>query len=120
MKRAAQSWVEMGCFAPTTGSREDTAQPGPRKASTVNPHTEKENDHRPQAKAGMWTRLMLYTKSTLSGKESLCNAGDISEAGLIPGWGRSPGGGHSNPLQYSYLENAIDRGASWATVHWVT
>ena len=100
--------------------REDAAQPGPWKASAVNPHTEKENDHRPQAKAGMWTRLMLYTKSTLSGKESLCNARDISEAGLIPGWGRSPGGGHSNPLQYSYLENAIDRGASWATVHGVT
>ena len=44
----------------------------------------------------------------LSGKESTCNAGDL---GLIPGLGRSPGGGHGNPLQYSCLENPMDRGA---------
>ena len=41
-------------------------------------------------------------------------AGDIS---LIPGSRRSPGGGHGNPLQYSCLENPMDRGAWWATVH---
>ena len=51
------------------------------------------------------------------GKESACNVGDL---GLIPGWGRSPGGGHSNPLQYSCLEDSMDRGAWWATVHGVT
>ena len=39
------------------------------------------------------------------------NAGDIREAGSIPGSGRSPGIGHDNPLQYSCLENPIDRGA---------
>ena len=39
------------------------------------------------------------------------------DAGSIPGWGRCPGGGHGNPLQYSYLENPMDRGAWWATVH---
>ena len=50
----------------------------------------------------------------LDGKESTCNAGD---AGLIPGLGRSPGEGHSNPLQYSCLENSMDRGAWWAMVH---
>ena len=44
----------------------------------------------------------------LSSKESACNAGD---EGLIPGWERSPGGGHSSPLQYSCLENLMDRGA---------
>ena len=38
------------------------------------------------------------------------NAGDIRDAGSIPGLGRSPGEGHGNPLQYSYLENAMDRG----------
>ena len=43
-----------------------------------------------------------------------CNAGDL---GLIPGSGRSPGGGRDNPLQYSCLENPVDRGAWWATVH---
>ena len=50
------------------------------------------------------------------GKESACNAGAL---GLIPGLGRSPGGGHSNQLQYSCLENHMDRGAWRATVHGV-
>ena len=48
------------------------------------------------------------------------NAGDIRDVGLIPGSGRSPGGGHSNPLQYSRLENPMDRGAWQATAHGVT
>ena len=48
------------------------------------------------------------------GKESACNVGDLC---LIPGLGRSPGGGHSNPLQYSCLENFMDRGVWQATVH---
>ena len=52
-----------------------------------------------------------------SGKESACNAGDL---GLIPGLGRSPRGGHGNSLQYSCLENFMDRGAWWATAHRVT
>ena len=43
------------------------------------------------------------------------SAGDKRDAGSIPGLGRSPGGGHGNPLQYSCLENPIDRGAWWAT-----
>jgi len=47
-------------------------------------------------------------------KESACNAGD---PGLIPGSGRSPGEGNGNPLQYSCLGNAMDRGAWQATVH---
>ena len=47
------------------------------------------------------------------------NARDIRDVGLIPGWGRSPGGGHSNPLQCSYLENPMDRGAWQASVHGV-
>ena len=46
--------------------------------------------------------------------------GDIKNVGLIPGSGRSPGEGHGNPLQYSCLENPMDRGAWWATVHGVT
>ena len=45
------------------------------------------------------------------------NTGDTD---LIPGSGRSPGGRNGNPLQYSCLENPIDRGAWWATVHGVT
>ena len=47
------------------------------------------------------------------------NAGDTRDAGLIPGSGRSPGGGNGNPLQYSYLENPMDRGAWKATVYGV-
>ena len=45
------------------------------------------------------------------------NAGDLRDAGWIPGSGRSPGGGHGNPLQYSILENPMDRGARQATIH---
>ena len=44
-------------------------------------------------------------------KKPPANAGDIREAGSIPGLGKSPGGGHDNPLQYSCLENSMDRGA---------
>ena len=44
-------------------------------------------------------------------KNLLANAGDIRNADLIPGSGKSPGGGHGNPLQYSCLENPMDRGA---------
>ena len=51
------------------------------------------------------------------GKESACNAGDV---GLIPGSGRSPGEGKGSPLQYSCLENPLDRGAWRATVRGVT
>ena len=48
------------------------------------------------------------------------NAGDTGDADLIPESGRFPGGGNGNPLQYSCLENPMDREAWWATVHGVT
>ena len=47
-------------------------------------------------------------------------AGDVRNAGSVPGSGRSPGVGNGNPLQYSCLENSMDRGAWWATVHGVS
>ena len=50
-------------------------------------------------------------------KNSPLNAGDVRDVGSIPGSGRFPGGGHGNPLQYSCLENPMDRGAWRATVH---
>ena len=53
----------------------------------------------------------------LSGEESAYNTGAVGDAGSIPGSGRSPGGGHGNPLQYSCLENPMDRGTWRATVH---
>ena len=50
-------------------------------------------------------------------KNPPANAGNIRDVGFIPGLGRSPGGGHGNPLQYSCLENPMDRGAWQATVY---
>ena len=52
--------------------------------------------------------------NSLDGKGSACNAGD---SGSFPGSGRSPGEGNSYPLQYSCLENSMDRGAWWVIVH---
>ena len=53
-------------------------------------------------------------------KNLLANAGDTGDVGLIPGSGRSPGVGNGNPLQYSCLENSMDRKTWWSTVHGVT
>ena len=69
------------------------------------------------------TPLVPVQRSTINfpsgsdGKESACNAWDL---GSIPGLGRSPGKRNGNPLQYFCLENSMDRGALWATVHGVT
>ena len=57
----------------------------------------------------------IHPRSSVS-KDSVCNAGD---PGSIPMLGRSPGEGNGNPLQYSCLENPMDNGAWWATVHGV-
>ena len=54
---------------------------------------------------------------SLTVKNPPANARDIREVGLNPGWGRSPGGGNGHLLQYSCLENPMDRGAWQATVH---
>ena len=56
----------------------------------------------------------------LAVKNLPASAGDRRDMGLIPGSGRSPGGGHGNPLQYSCLENPMDRGAWQIMVHGVT
>ena len=53
----------------------------------------------------------------LRGKEP---TGQVGDTNLIPGSGRSPGGGNSKPLQYSWEDNPMDRGAWWATIHGVT
>ena len=50
-------------------------------------------------------------------KNPAANAGVTGDASSIPGWERSPGEGNGNPLQYSCLENPMDRGAWWATFH---
>ena len=61
-------------------------------------------------------KMLLDLPCSSDGKESACNAGDL---GSIPGSGRSPGEGNGHPLQYSCLENPMDRGAWRATVHGV-
>ena len=59
----------------------------------------------------------MYFPGALVVKILLPNAGDIGEAGWISGLGRSPGGGHGNPLQFSCLENPMNRGGWQDTVH---
>ena len=58
----------------------------------------------------------LASQVALVVKNPPANTGDIRVMGLIPESGRSPGGGNGNPLQYSCLENLMDKGAWWATV----
>ena len=60
------------------------------------------------------SHILLGFPGGSAGKESACNVGDL---GSVLGLGRSPGGGHGNPLQYSCLENPLDRGARPAIVH---
>ena len=55
----------------------------------------------------------------LGGSDGKASAYDAGDPGSIPGWGRSPGEGNGNPLKYSRLENPMDGGAWWATVHGV-
>ena len=62
-------------------------------------------------------RFLKASQVTLVGKNPSASAGDVRGTGLIPGSGRSPAGGHGNPLQFSCLENPIDKGAWGATVY---
>ena len=61
--------------------------------------------------------MFLASQVALVVKELARNAGDVRDEAFIPGWGGSPRGGHGNPLQYSLLENSMDRGAWRAVVH---
>ena len=68
-----------------------------------------------QVKSGysaLWASQVVLVAKNLP-----ANAEDVRDMGSIPGLGRSPGGGHSNPLQYSCLENPLDRGAWRATIN---
>ena len=66
------------------------------------------------------TDILWASQMALVVKNPTASAGDVRDVGLIPGSGRAPGGGHENPLQYSCLENLLDRGAWQITVHGVT
>ena len=63
--------------------------------------------------------LKSFDINQMVGKESACSAADTGDTGLIPGSGRFPGGGNGHPLQYSCLENSMDRGTWLAVVHGV-
>ena len=63
--------------------------------------------------------VILASQVALVVKNLLASAGDVRDADLIPESERSPGGGHGSPLQYSSLENPMNRGAWRATVHMV-
>ena len=66
------------------------------------------------------TLYMLGLPGWLSGKESTCNAEDAGDVSSFLCQEDSPEGGHGNTLQYSCLENPMDKGAWWAAVHRVT
>ena len=70
----------------------------------------------PAAKLSLSEYILGASQMVLVLKNLSANAGDIRDVSLIPGLGRSPGGGHSNPLQFSCLENLMDRGDWRATV----
>ena len=61
--------------------------------------------------------MLVASQVVLAVKNPPASTGDLRHTGSIPGSGRSPAGGHSNPLQYSCLENPTDRGAWQAMVH---
>ena len=67
----------------------------------------------------MFMYILGFSGSTVV-KNPLANTGDARDTVSIPGSGRSPGIENSNPLQYPSLENSMDRGAWWATVHGVS
>ena len=64
--------------------------------------------------------LLFFTNRKTITQKLPANVGDKGDTGSIPGWRRSPGEGNDNPFQYSCLENSMDKGVWWATVHRVT
>ena len=68
-------------------------------------------------KAECLKKYWWASQAELTVKYPPANAGNVRDAGSIPGSGRSSGGWHGNPLKYSCLENLMDRGVWWATIH---
>ena len=75
--------------------------------------------HRVAKSGTQLKRLSTHAHTFLGGSEVKASASSAGDLGSIPGSGRSPGEGNGNPLQYSCLENPMDGGAWWATVHGV-
>ena len=89
---------------------------GQRSVASYSPKGHKESDTTEQLSKYAHSSLIWVFPWWLSGKDSACQAGDL---GSFPGCGRSSGEGNGNLLQYSCLENSMDRGTWWATVHGV-
>ena len=95
------------------------------KENTTTQLTSEQQDFEPGQSTYMWNFFNKYCRGTVNvglpcgslGKESTSDALDMGAVGLIPGMGRSSGEGNGNPLQYSCLENPMDRGAWQFTVH---
>ena len=89
----------------------------------LRPEGVKERDSKPPLSTSLYHDPTKPCKDFPGGSVVMnlpANTGDIGEMDSIPGWGRSPGGGNGNPLQCSCLENPMDRGVWWATVHRIT
>ena len=86
---------------------------GQRSLAGYSPRGRKESDMTEWLSTAQHRTTLVFPGGS-DGKDSAWNEGDL---GSIPGSGRSPGEGNGNPLQYSCLENPMDRGAWWATVH---
>ena len=93
----------LGCNSPVTGANLVTSRCFPPLGS-INYHS----------------RYQLGFPGGTSGKELTCQCWDIKDTGSIPGLGRSLGEGKGNPFWCSDLENHMDKGGWWVTVHWVT
>ena len=110
--RVTKSWTQLSMHTQITISLSSTI-------SSRKPHSRRDNSvHRLLTRYGWGFRLSLSLTWSFPcgsvGKESTCNVGHL---GSIPGSGRSPGEGNSYPLQYSFLENSMDRGLCRAIVH---
>ena len=98
----------------------DAIQPS-HPLSSIRGQTKEARTTTPQPLEWKWcaSNYRIGLPRWLSGKESACNEEGTRDKGLIPRSGRSPGegNGYPVPVQYSYLENSMDRGAWWSTVH---
>ena len=139
-KRAPAHWCDGGSVTPRGGSVMFTGfSEGSKAKKTIKSHLAKSHtvfqkeERIPLALKKAWltcdTEVIIRTVKLSLKTKNLCqqcpwhfheSARNAGALGSIPGVGWSPGGGHDNPLQCSCLENPMDRGAWWATVHGVT
>ena len=106
-----EPWPGRVCLVCSAGTQGDRGQTG------LLPRCQCQSGDLVLPRAMLNPGLLPGLPGSLVVKNPSANAGGVRGVGSIPGSGRSPGGGQSNPLQYSCLENSLDRGAWQATVH---